>query len=565
MSLRAPVLALAFAAPLLAAGCSPSPTELARIGTRVITVDDFNVAARANWTQYPGNPVQARQMMLDDLVRRALLLSLAEARGMYRDTASANFRHGVEEEVLTQALNQELVPRAIPVSDAEVATFYEWSKIRSHLLLIYCPERAPAAAAAAELRAGKPFAAVEQRFTPAGLLPPGGDLGEVAAGSMVDPLDQFVREAPIGEIIGPVEATGEGWFVAKVLSRREVPPQAPFTVQKPLYSDLMRQRKQRLISVRAFQSLREQYRVTAEPGGAQAVFQLLNPASPQGGLAAPVTLSPEERARVVMRYVDAEGKPLAYTLGDAHDDLMIPDRPKPSPAEMGAINAWLEQQVIRRVVLIEARRRGLDREPRIARTLKERVNNSILESVYALEIQNAATASDDDVRAAYERHAGQLNTLVAARLLRVTLPDSAAAAALIQHGGHTPSLRDAAKMAGVTAPVGEERVTFPSRDPAWQAMKAELQTLTNGEWAGPLRAKDGWRVLQLIEKEERTSAYEELSPAIQHSLREEALTIKREERLGFVTDSLRRVIHPYQVHDDLLRTLAWPPAGAAMP
>jgi len=96
-------------------------------------------------------------------------------------------------------------------------------------------------------------------------------------------------------------------------------------------------------------------------------------------------------------------------------------------------------------------------------------------------------------------------------------------------------------------------------------MKAELQTLTNGEWAGPLRAKDGWRVLQLIEKEERTSAYEELSPAIQHSLREEALTIKREERLGFVTDSLRRVIHPYQVHDDLLRTLAWPPAGAAMP
>lgn len=549
---------LAAAALLLAliagAGCAPHATVLARVGARVITVDDFNSAARANWTQYAGLPDQARHQLLDDLVKRALLLSLADSRGLPRDPRVASFRRTIEEQVLTQSLSQQLMPRGIPVSDAEVAAFYDWSRIKAHLHLIYSQNRAAAEAAVAQLRAGRPFEQVADQFTPRGLVPPGGDLGEVSGGSLVDPLDSSVREAPIGRNIGPLEAPGEGWFVLKVTSRRIAPPDAPLEKQRPQFSDLLRQRKQRLISVRAFESLRDQYHVATEPGGAQAMFRQLNhPAAAESGA---------ERATVVARYVDAQGRPHVYTLGEALDDVHAPDRERPAPTQLPAIESWLEQQVVRRVVVLEARRRGLDRDPAVVRTIEERVNNSVLESIYAQAVESVASAGEAEVRALYQRHAGQYQRLDAARLAHVTLADSAATIALLQHGAHSGTLREAVQMAGLKAPVIEERVTFPSASPLWGPFRAGLQSLSPGEWAGPIKVRDGWMILQLIEKQQSAQPFEQLSPAIQQGLQQEALSLEREQRLAALTDSLRTAAHPFKVEEGVLKRLPWPPAGA---
>ena len=556
---------LASAALLLAliagAGCAPRPAVLARVGSHVITVEDFNSAARANWTQYTGLPDQARHQLLDDLVRRALLLSLADARGLERDPAVAVYRRHIEEQVLTQVLSQQLMPRSIPVSDAEVAAFYDWSRIKAHLHLIYCQNRVAAEAAVAQLRAGRPFEQVANQFTPRGLVPPGGDLGEVAGGSLVDPLDSVVREAPIGRIVGPLEAPGEGWFVLRVTRRRIVPPDAPLEVQRPLFSDLLRQRKQRLISVRAFENLRDQYHVATEPGGAQAMFRQLNhPAAAESGAAG--SPSAAERAAVVARYVDAQGRSHVYTLGEALDDIHTPDRERPAPTELPAIEAWLQQQVIRRVVVLEARRRGLDRDPTVARTIEEKVNNSLLESIYAEAVESVASTGEAGVRSLYERHASQYQRLDAARLAHVTLADSAAAIALLQHGAHSGTLREAMKMAGFTAPVIEERVTFPSVNPLWGPLQAGLQSLSQGEWAGPMKVRDGWMILQLVEKEQSAQPFEQLSPAIVQGLQQEALSLEREQRLAALTDSLRAVVRPFMIEEKVLKRLPWPPAGA---
>jgi len=543
-------------------GCAPRPATLARVGTRTITVDDFNLAARANWSQYPPQPNEARHLLMEDLVRRALLLELAESRGMLRNPLTVNFRNNLEQEALTQAVNERLIPRDVPISDAEVASFYAWSGIRAHLLLLYAPERADAEAAIVGLKAGQPFSEVVRRHSPPGMIPNGGDLGEISGGALVDPLDGLVREAPVGEIVGPIDAPGEGWFVARVLSRRTVPPQAPLEVQRPLLMGMLRQRKQRLISVRAFQGLREQYLVSVAPDGPQALFRLLNrPMLPDSRQPAPIQPSPEERRIVVVTYVDASGRPLSYTLGEAYDELQAPDRPRPPATQIGAIQAWLEQQVIRRVVPLEARRRGLDRDPTIARAIEERLNNSILESVYALEVGGAPAASDAEVQAVYDRRAAQFRVIEAAQVLHVTLPDSAATAALIEHGAHAGSLRDAAKMAGATAPVIEERVKFPNPNPIWKAIGPGLQSMSKGEWAGPVRTPDGWMVLQLEDRQEHVAAFDQLTPAVQQGLRDQALSERREARLAAYTDSLRRTTHPFEIHEDVLNRVPWPPLG----
>src|SRR5436190_7667782 len=123
--------AILLGAVLALAGCGAHPHVLARVGTRTITVDDFNLAARTNWSQYPGSPDQARHLLLDDLVRRALLLELADARGIGRDSSVARYRAAIEEQALTQAVTEQLIPHSVPVSDAEVAEFFDRTRIRA--------------------------------------------------------------------------------------------------------------------------------------------------------------------------------------------------------------------------------------------------------------------------------------------------------------------------------------------------------------------------------------------------------------------------------------------------
>ena len=549
----------------LAAGCGAKPLVLARIGTRTITAEDFAAAARSSFSQYPGNPDEARPMLLQDLARRALLLELAEARGLFRDSTTANFRRSITQDALTQSLNQKIVPRDIPVSDAEVATFYAWTRVRAHLQLLFCPQREGAEAAAAALKAGAAFAEVERRYTPAGLIPNDGDLGEITAGALVEPLDGLVRSAPVGAVMGPLPAPGQGWFVARVLSRRDVPQQAPLETERPALSDMLSERKQRLVSMRAFESLRDQYRIAVEPGGPQALFRLLNPATlPNGSRAAPAGPTAENQKLPVASYVDAAGRPHSYTVGEAWGDLHVPDREKPNGTETPAIQAWIEQQVIRRIVPLEAARRGLDRDPLITRAIEERVNNAVLQSVYALAVESGVSTSDAEVHAIYAQHASQFKRLDAARVLHVTLPDSAAAATLIEHGAHAGSLRDAVKMAGVGAPVVEETVKFPSASPIWKPLQASFHAMPTGQWLGPLETPGGWRVIQLEDKAESAEAFDQLTPAVQKGLRDEALAQKREERLTALTDSLRAATHPYEIHEDALKRVPWP-TMAGMP
>jgi len=169
-------------------GCSSGHQVLARVGDRTITTADFMEVAQGAQAFY-GNlpPDSAKARLLDDLVRRALLLEAAKRQGLDRD---GSMRREVEDQVLTAALAERLAPRQVPVSDAEIRQLYEWRRTESHTQLIYAVERGRADAAMNELTRGQTFTAVADRFNLPGMLPPGGDLGYLAPGALVNPLDQ---------------------------------------------------------------------------------------------------------------------------------------------------------------------------------------------------------------------------------------------------------------------------------------------------------------------------------------------------------------------------------------
>ena len=555
LSRAAALCSIALAA--LAGGCGSRSDVLAVVGPRTVTVHEFQDVARSNWQQYPGEADVARRTLLEDLVRRNLLLAAADDQGLFRDSTVLRAARRAEEAALSQALLQRMVTNAVPVSDGEIATLYGWIATQSHLQLIFVPDRSAANSAMNDLASGADFGAVSARYTPGGLLPPGGDVGWLTPGTLVPPLDDELREAPVGAIRGPIEAPGDGWFILRVLERRAAPPNPPLEVMRAQLAEMLRQRKVRSQSMRMLRELRATYRVRIEPDGPQVMFQaarLQNDPDP----AQRRNPSPAEQARVLARYDDELGRTHTYTLGDALDDLLDRDVQPPNATSTPALQEWIASRVVSRVSIAEARRRGLDREPAVKHQVEEGINNLVLDQIYTRLVTSAFEVSEADVRAVYARHAGQYQRLDAVHIARVLVPDSASAAALSQHAMHAGSLRDAVAMAGISAPVEEETIRYPTENPRWKIHDAMFMSMVPGQWSAPLRTESGWIVLQLLDKQQFDQSFDRLPPAIRKHLEEEALARMRDAKLEAVTDSLRRTVKPVEVHPERLSRIPWP-------
>ncbi len=228
------------------------------------------------------------------------------------------------------------------------------------------------------------------------MLPPGGDVGWVTAGQLVDPLDALAREAPIGVPQGPLAAPTDGWFLLLVTERKTVPT-GKLEDEKPYLTEMLRQRKQRTIVMKAFQQLREQYKIQVEPRGAQALFQIGN---------APTAEPPQlDEHEVIATYDGGPAAKGVYTLGDAMHDLADPRRERPPFQSTAALQAWLEGQVIQRVGVIEARRRRLDQDPDLVRRMRGRMENEVVQRVYEERVAKGIDVSDAEVLAHYATRA----------------------------------------------------------------------------------------------------------------------------------------------------------------
>ena len=64
------------------AGCSAGPDVLAKVGDRAITRDEFLDVARRAQGQYPGTGDSAKANLLEDLIKRQMLVMAAEKQGL---------------------------------------------------------------------------------------------------------------------------------------------------------------------------------------------------------------------------------------------------------------------------------------------------------------------------------------------------------------------------------------------------------------------------------------------------------------------------------------------------
>jgi hypothetical protein len=194
--------------------------------------------------------------------------------------------------------------------------------------------------------------------------------------------------------------------------------------------------------------------------------------------------------------------------------------------------------------------------------VRDRAEQYLLESFVTDQVLGRVAIGDEDLRDVYRRRADAFVRLQEARLLTVTLPDSTAAARLIESAGAGGTLREVVATASLPVRVGSERVRFPNVQPVWRNLEPRLMRMSPGEYAGPLKTERGWMVAQLVSKEQGTPSYETVQAEVRPYLEGEAVEAKRRERMAVFTDSLRQTI-PIRLDPERLQRVPWPLPSAS--
>ena len=531
------------AAAFVLAGCSSYEKPVLKVGRRTMTLSEFASVASGNEAQYQGLPMDSKRALLEDLERREMMIAAAMQAGYDTSSFAHSMRADLEERTGVQALMEQLAPADQRVTKGEAQRLFEWRSEQYEVSAIYSLDEATIRMAKHALDAGEPFAQVSMRFSVGGMLPAGGALGFVTPGQLIAPLDGALRTLHPGEVGGPYSTT-QGWFLLKVTGRKSR-PQPSYELQESVLSDMLRQRKQRQATADAFVALRREYEVQAMPGGSQALFHHLQDSSPEG-----VSTVPDATVLAVYR----GGR---YTLADAKADLQRSDRQKPPASLMSALTLWIESMVTNRLLWIEAQRRHLNQEPRLAARVRQQFENYLAESMYNGATVNISPPTPEDVAVVWSQMKSQYQRLDQAHVLTLVVADSAMARTITLHGGHSGTLREAAAMVDPALVVEESTIAFPTQDPRWEPMEQMFLRMQPTEWAGPQPVANGLLFVQLLDKRQSEQDFATLPPQLQQQLATNAFEMKREVRFKEYCDSLRVALKPARFEANLA-PLEWP-------
>lgn len=554
------LLAAAVLPALLLAGCSSHPDELARVGNTVITRADFDQAAMRSGGPYVALGDTGRTMLLEDLIKRQLLIEAAKQEGLYRDSTFLQFIANIRDQTVRSRLLEILTP-SVAVSEAEARAFYDRQGVEAHLRVVLVSERTGAEAARAELDKGMDFALVAARFNTPGQVPAGGDIGWVQAGTLVRALDPIVSDAPVGTVVGPIEQPYVGWFLARVEERRKA-ERPPYEQVHDRMVDAVRQRKRSALAQRAAQRISTAYQVRVNPEGVAFLSERLKPDT-QDLLRDPTprdpNLSDAEKTTVLATWTGG-----SYTLGDAWDAINKRGVAGPNLYVLPQVTRWVEGQVFERALLVEGQSRRLADDGDAARTIREREDNYLVEQFYSKEVGAKVAVTEPDLRAEYDRRAGELQGLRSADILMTVVPDSARALAVLDHSAHGGGLAQGVAMAQTNTQIAPYTVTYPSPNPVWQMLQPRLSAMRPGETSGPFQVPGGWLLIQMVRSTHGGQTFESLDPATLEQLRSQALERLREVRFVEVTESLRSKF-PVTIRRDRLARIPWPPPPRSGP
>ena len=339
------------------------PVVAATVNGKPIFVDDVTVEAVVRGQLKLGEEIDPGgdefYQILQDLIETRLLAQEAEARGLDK---SSDVKHRLEiarERILANVLNEHL--RDTILTDAAVKRFYrENLKLLGrgqlvHARHILLASKEAAIAAKLRLDRGEPFETVAYEVsidrTTGG---EGGDLGFKVPDNYPEALQDIMKTAAIGQVVGPVQSD-IGWHLVRVEERRQQEPPSLESMRNQLESNLWFPEQRRVVErlrnaarIELFVDDQRRPGVAARPGldapaeagAGEPAAPAPSPADPGPAAAEPAPAGPQilplplprPLAPAPAKPPAAQAKPSPLPLKPAPDELPAPP-PKPSERE----------------------------------------------------------------------------------------------------------------------------------------------------------------------------------------------------------------------------------------
>lgn len=376
-------LSLPALAALALASCAPSDDRvLVTVGEDRITAAEFTSAAEREPSYLVDPTPDGKEIFLEQLIDRSLLLGEARRRGYDQGAA---FAHEVEEArgvAMSDALFGQIVSSRVWVSEAEIRELWGLRDREWRLSQIFTYDRRMADSFVRRLEDGEPFEQVARSgVVEPGTRLPGGDLGYLTGGDMPGPVERVVRHLEVGRWAGPLEDQ-LGHYIVQVTDIR-ARERAPYEMEREALATALRVRKERALAVAFVRSLKERYHLRHVPETYAVLARKWQNRSAEDLLAYGASLdglgfTPEEQAMAVVAYDGG-----AYTVSQFFDDMLRSSSANRPPMHFDPlVRLYVEDRVMGELLRLEGERMQLDADPAVTRAVEERGESFLINTLY---------------------------------------------------------------------------------------------------------------------------------------------------------------------------------------
>ena len=92
--------------------------------------------------------------------------------------------------------------------------------------------------------------------------------------------------------------------------------------------------------------------------------------------------------------------------------------------------------------------------------------------------------------------------------------------------------------------VSDETLRFPNADPEWNQAAMALAQMQPNQYLNPQRTPAGWRIAQLLEKQQAPTPYARVPESVRQSIAQHLLDTAREKAFAVYADSLQKALKP---------------------
>ncbi|MEW6687060.1 MAG: peptidyl-prolyl cis-trans isomerase [Candidatus Edwardsbacteria bacterium] len=522
-------LSAVFVAGLLAllTGCARREGKLiARVGGEKITISDFEAVWRPiGGLKTRAETLEVKKKTLDKLIDKKLFAQQTRKLGWGKDQEIVKELALIEENLTRRELQQKVIEGVSSPSLKEVKDFYEKAQEQVHIWAIFLKNKNEAEEVLKALRQGKKFEdlAKEKSIDPQ-TKDKGGDLGFLPYD--ITNIQQTAFSLKEGEVSEIIDLNFGFYGVLKAGERKKTelsPP--PFERVKEELKKQIFNTKRSLRWTRFLDNIRKSANIKFEE---KAISLLASKPPVPSSLP---SLTEEEKREVFLKYKGGK-----WTLQNFFDEL---EKISWNPAfnNLEQVKMTAERILVNQLLLGEAKRRGLQRSPRVTQELARLKEEILAGKFYQTEIDAAVSISSQEISDYYEENKNEFILPEQVNASQIVVPTESEAKTIRRQliaGADFAKLAreksvDRSKSNGGVLPPLVKGHSLTEIDPVAFSLKV-------GEISKPVKVRDGFALVKVTKRESaRQKSLDEVKGEISERLQQEKVKTKYRQ----MADSLR--------------------------